>query len=395
MKQQPVSTIDGLPAVAARAGAVESGMIAQNPANRRPRIGQEVALYTILGFWLFYILVTTARAVVMDFPSQGEMAQRRAVVTVCGIALTYGLYLFLRLFDDRPFGQRVIAAFLGAMPCALAISGFNYYIFNVYDPIGLTQDPELLREMKDSGTALQVFAEVAISRYFFLAAWAALYLAISYAAETREAERKAAAFARAAKDAEIRALRYQVNPHFLFNTLNSLSSLVMTERPVEAERMIMNLSTFYRTSLSGDPLEDVTLAEEVKLQQLYLDIEAVRFPDRLRTVIDIPDTLLDACVPGLILQPLVENAIKYGVSAAARPVTVTISARADDGWLTIVVADDGKGSAVKSEGGGIGLANVRDRLAARFGAGATLTSEAPADGGFRVTLTFPEARNGC
>ncbi len=371
-------------------------MIAPYPGARRPRIGQEVALYTILGFWLFYILITTARAVVMDFPSQGEMAQRRAVVTVVGILITYGLYLFLRLFDDRPFGQRVVAAFVGAVPCAIAISAFNYYIYNIYDPIGLTQDPELIREMKAQGTIVQEIAEVAIARYFFLAAWAALYLAISYAAETREAERRAAAFARAAQDAEIRALRYQVNPHFLFNTLNSLSSLVMIGRPAEAERMIMNLSTFYRTSLSGDPLDDVTLAEEVKLQQLYLDIEAVRFPDRLRTVIDIPDALMNVCVPGLILQPLVENAIKYGVSPAARPVTVSIAARAANGLVTIVVADDGKGAASAGEGGGgIGLANVRDRLAARFGPNASLSSEAPAEGGFRVTLTIPEVHNGC
>lgn len=365
------------------------------PGARRPRIGQEVALYTILGFWLFYMLITTARAVVMDFPAQGEMAPRRLVVTAAGIVLTYVLYLFLRLFDDRPFGQRVVAAFVGAVPCALAIAMLNFYVFNVYDPIWLMQDPEMMHSLQKPKNMASDIADLAIARYFFLAAWAALYLALSYAAETREAERRAAAFARAAQDAEIRALRYQVNPHFLFNTLNSLSSLVMTDRPAEAERMIMNLSTFYRTSLSGDPLEDVTLAEEVKLQQLYLDIEAVRFPDRLRTAIAIPDALLNACVPGLILQPLVENAIKYGVSPARRPVTIAIAAAAADGVVTISVSDDGKGPPAGASGGGIGLANVRDRLAARFGPAATLTTGAPAAGGFRATLTIPEIRNGC
>src|SRR5690606_40575321 len=114
--------------------------------------------------------------------------------------------------------------------------------------------------------------------------------------------------------AELRSLRYQVNPHFLFNTLNSLSTLVMRSQPGEAERMILNLSKFYRTSLSADPLEDVALSEEVHLQNLYLDIEAVRFPERLKVEIDIPDELLGVLVPGLILQPLAENAIKHGVA---------------------------------------------------------------------------------
>ena len=232
-----------------------------------------------------------------------------------------------------------------------------------------------------------------MSRYFFIAAWATLYLAISYANDVRDAERRIAAFAQAAQEAEIRALRYQVNPHFLFNTLNSLSSLVITGRATEAEAMIMNLSTFYRTSLSGDPLDDVRLEEEVRLQRLYLDIEAVRFPDRLRTEIDIPAALRGACVPGLILQPLVENAIKYGVSRSTRPVTITIRAAHDAGVLRLEVSDDGPGAkpdAKAAAGAGIGLAKVRDRLQARFGAAAGLTTEAPAEGGFRVTLCLPE-----
>ena len=371
-------------------------MTSQQISARRPGIGQEVALYTILGFWLFYVVIVTARAAVMDFPAQGEMAQRRVVVTMMGIIITYGLYRLLRRFDDRRLGVRIMTAFVGAIPCAVAIAAINYYIFNVYHPEGIFRDPEILSEIASGSTMAKEIAEVAISRYFFLIAWAALYLAISYAAEVRDAERRAAQFARAAQDAELRSLRYQVNPHFLFNTLNSLSSLVMTHRAAEAEAMIMNLSTFYRTSLSGDPLDDVTLAEEVKLQRLYLDIEAVRFPDRLRVAIAIPDALMDVCVPGLILQPLVENAIKYGVSAVNRPVTLSITARAEFGEVTIIVADDGRGpSSEPAQGEGIGLANVRDRLAARFGDAASIRTDAPAGGGFVVTLIFPEVRNGC
>jgi two-component system LytT family sensor kinase len=364
--------------------------------NAQRGVRHEVALYTILGFWLFYIAVVTARAAVMDFPAQGELALRRVAVTVLGIVLTYILYLFLRQVDHKPLATRIAAAFIGAVPCAVAIAAFNYYVFNVYDPASLIEEAELLHDAEQGGRMLKEIAEVALSRYFFLIAWATLYLAISYASEVRIAERRAASFARAAQDAELRSLRYQVNPHFLFNTLNSLSSLVMTQRTAEAEAMILNLSTFYRTSLSGDPLDDVTLAEEVRLQRLYLAIEAVRFPERLITEIDIPEALTTVCVPGLILQPLVENAIKYGVSTVSRPVRLSITARAEAGVVTLVVADDGNGPAEGvGHGGGIGLANVRDRLAARFGTAARIETDAPAGGGFRVILTFPEVHGGC
>jgi len=332
---------------------------------------------------------------VMDFPSEAAMAQRRAVVTVAGIIITYLLYLLLRRFDHKSLTTRIVTAFVGAVPCAIAISLINFYIFNIYDPAGLFDDPSMAGSAWAPNFAMEV-TEVALSRYFFLAAWAGLYLAITYAAEVREVERRAAKFARAAQDAELRSLRYQVNPHFLFNTLNSLSSLVMTERAAEAETMIMNLATFYRTSLSGDPLDDVTLQEEVRLQRLYLDIETVRFPDRLISEIDIPEELLKACVPGMILQPLVENAIKYGVSKVNRPVTVSIRARAKGGRITLTVADDGSGVAKGADHGeGIGLANVRDRLAGRFGTAAFLDTETPPGGGFIVTIAFPEVHDGC
>lgn len=354
-----------------------------------------IAFYSIIGFWLFYALIVTARSMVMDFPAQAEMAERRMVVTAVGIVLTWLLYLLIRQFDRQPLWIRVATAFLGAIPCAVAVAAFNYYMFNVYDPASLFEEADLAMKAEE-WTVWKEIGEQGLSRFFFFSAWAALYLAISYAGEVRVAERRAAKYARAAQQAELRSLRYQVNPHFLFNTLNSLSSLVMKDSRAEAETMIMNLSTFYRTSLSGDPLDDVTLEEEVRLQRLYLDIEGVRFPQRLKTRIEIPDTLLNACVPGLILQPLVENAIKYGVSRAKRPVTIAITARSELGKLIITVADNGNGK-VKSdghEGSGIGLANVRDRLAARFGDEARIEWLAPEEGGFVVRLTMPEVYRG-
>jgi two-component system LytT family sensor kinase len=358
-------------------------------------VSPTLALYSILGFWLFYMVLVTVRAVVMGFESQGEMAVRRAIVTVIGIVLTWVLYLIIRQFDRSTLAQRIIAAFLAAVPCAIAIAVANYWIFNVYDPASMFPDGEMKMPPEES-YAMKEIAEFAIGRYFFLAAWAALYLALTYAAEVGRIERRAFRLEQAAQQAELRSLRYQVNPHFLFNTLNSLSSLVMKDRRDEAEQMIMSLSNFYRTSLSGDPLDDVPLSEEVQLQKLYLDIEAVRFPDRLRTEILIPEELMNCCVPGLILQPLVENAIKYGVSRTPHPVTIEIRAWEVSGELHVSVSDDGDVlPSEKDKGSGIGLVNVRDRLAARFGDAGRLSAHARAEGGFVVELSLPVLRRKC
>jgi two-component system, LytTR family, sensor kinase len=360
----------------------------------RPALGGGVVLASILGFWLFYVGIVTLRARVMDFPAQAELAERRAIVTALGILVTIILWQIIRLFDNRTLLTRVIATVTTAIPCAVAIAAFNYYFFNVYDPAGLF-DENMVREMRDNYDIAQEIAEFAISRYFFLIAWAALYLAMNYANQVRDSERRTALFAQAAQQAELRALRYQVNPHFLFNTLNSLSSLVMTDRKAEAEEMIMNLSAFFRTSLTGDPSADVTLREEVDLQKLYLDMETVRFPQRLSVAISVPDSLMDAAVPGLILQPLVENTVKHGVSRTTLPVAISITASADADRLVLTVADTGPGpTGPTGADHGIGLANVRDRLAARFGDEAKLTAESPKGGGFRVTLEMPLARHG-
>ncbi|MGB5076337.1 MAG: histidine kinase [Sphingorhabdus sp.] len=362
---------------------------------RKGLVGHQIAFLTIVGFWLFHALIVSLRAAVMDFPAQDELASRRVAVTIIGIFLTWLLYLVLRLFDRRPLGTRVAAAFIASVPCAIAIATTNYYIFNVYDPISLFADPDIEHRVEELQaliglSAWQEIAEISVTRYFFITAWASLFLALGYAREVREAERKASRYAQAAQDSELRSLRYQVNPHFLFNTLNSLSSLVITGKPKEAEAMIQNLSNFYRTSLSSDPLEDVTLAEEVDLQRLYLEIEKIRFPKRLQTEIDIPAKLMNQHVPALILQPLVENAIKYGVSRSGRPVTIKIRAKQVEDMMVISISDDGEPMSSSDGGGnGIGLANVRDRLEARYRSAASLSTHIQDEGGYIAILTLP------
>ena len=218
---------------------------------------------------------------------------------------------------------------------------------------------------------LRLIADGLVTWYFFFAAWASFYIAISSATRLRAAERRASSAERDAQEAQLRALRYQVNPHFLFNTLNSLSSLVMARRDEEAEAMIVNLSTFFRSSLTLDPSRGHHRSpQEIEFQQLYLDIEKVRFPNRLDVEIDVPAELRSARVPPLILQPMVENAIKHGVARTSAPVRLTIAAprggRAADPRPSRTTAA-AEARPRDEHGTGVGLVNVCERLAARFG----------------------------
>ena len=151
------------------------------------------------------------------------------------------------------------------------------------------------------------------------------------------------------------------------------------------------IARFYRRSLADDPTGDVTLAEEIALQKLYLDIEAVRFPRRLKTVFAVSDELADVLVPGMILQPLVENSVKHAIAPTSGQVTVTLAAREEYDRLVVTVSDDGDGVARQDAtrpGYGIGLANVRERLEARFGKQASIVS-GPAPGGYATHLRLP------
>ena len=158
--------------------------------------------------------------------------------------------------------------------------------------------------------------------------------------------------------------------------------------------MIINLATFFRNSLTSDPAADVTLCEEIRMQRLYLAIEQIRFPQRLSVVVDVPLELRGAPVPGMILQPLVENAIKHGVARSSGAVTVTIRARADGGSFHLSVEDDADGETVFIRRDGVGLSNVRERLQARFDGAASARYGRRDGGGFRVDLTIPLPQDG-
>ena len=370
-------------------------------ADQPTRLPARAVLVTATLFWLIYFAVNSFKAWLgTDLDSQLDMLPRRAAVSIVGVGLTLAFHRALVPLDQRPISTRIAAVAIGAAVFAELYAAVNTIAFYAVAPPAKTvAEIAEMRAYGEGGASMwfKVALDTAVSWYFFFAAWGALYLALGYAAASRDAERRAAAYRAAAHDAQLRALRYQINPHFLFNTLNSLSAFVMRGKPEEAERMILKLSTFFRTSLTMDPLEDVTLAEELRLQRLYLDIEAVRFPERLIVRIDVPPEFEAACVPTLILQPLVENAIKHGVARSLAPVTITIRALASPAGMLILVEDDGapQSGPCTCPGTGTGLANVRARLAARFGDAADCAWGPRDAGGFRAALRLPLLKHAC
>lgn len=186
--------------------------------------------------------------------------------------------------------------------------------------------------------------------------------------------------------AELDALRLQVNPHFLFNALNSISSLILQREQARAETMTTELARFYRASLTMGGADLVTLDEEIEALEAYINVEVLRFQN-LDVTIDCPDALYGAHVPRLILQPMIENAVKFGGSwrTDAAPISVEMSAR--DDVLEICIENDFVNKVAK-EGTGTGLRNVRDRLRFHFGDSAALVTRAE-NNRWRAVLTMP------
>lgn len=376
------------------------------------RVPFKVVLLSVVGLWATYLILATLRGNLLGMDDVFVMTDRRLLSSLCGVIITLGLWIMLRPFEARPMWVKIAAALVFALPAALLTAQANRLVFadlqeqldkRVVDEFvaerGLDReelDGDLFSDFSRFVTvgANEQIIEITFSRYFMLLAWCALYLALLTGEKARLAERREHQFRNAARAAELKSLRYQVNPHFLFNTLNSLSALVLTGKTQGAERMIQMLSTFYRRSLAEDTTADVPLREEVALQKLYLDIEAVRFPLRLQARYDIPSELEDALIPGMILQPLVENSVKHAVAPSPGQVTITLSAREEYGRLVVTVADNGTTAERRDDvrpGFGIGLTNVRERLEARFGNEATVVSGHSPDG-FVTHLRLPLLR---
>jgi two-component system, LytTR family, sensor kinase len=389
--------------------------------------GWRFAVKSILGFWLFYALTVALRAFLGTDP--WTTLENRLMVIGIGIGVTVLIYVAIAVFGEgRAIRRQAVIAGAASLIGALAMGGTliltedlmrdnkeefrfqareGFWVIERGQQIRIersAQEPLVLTYPKvrqlDPMKRFRFALDLSVTWLFFFLAWSAFYLANQAHRDALGAQRRLADAEGAAQAAQVRALRYQVNPHFLFNTLNSLSSLIMTGRTDRAETMLLALSTFFRTSLSLDPAADVSLAEEIELQRLYLDIEMARFPDRLTVEIDVLPELENARLPALLLQPIIENAIKYGVSKSRKTVVIRIEARhADNQRMLLEVSNrlkhGGKDElpAATHEGTGLGLTNVCQRLKARWGGDASCRYGPMTGGGFKVSLTIPVETN--
>ncbi len=231
--------------------------------------------------------------------------------------------------------------------------------------------------------------------FFFLAYWLTLGVdyGISYYRQLRAKENREAELQRELVEAQLTALRAQLQPHFLFNTLNMIAAMVRSE-PATAEIMLARLGSLLRKTLTLSDVRDISLGEELELTRLYLEIQEARFQERLQVRYDFAkdDPALGACLPPLLLQPIIENAVRYGVSELTHPLALTISVAQTNGAVKVTVRDNGPGFSSRASaesGNAVGLANVRRRLAYRFPHNHDLTLSDNDEGGAKVQITFP------
>jgi sensor histidine kinase YesM len=222
----------------------------------------------------------------------------------------------------------------------------------------------------------------------------AAVLAVDHILESRmRLERQQAETARLNEqlsNAKLDALRRQIEPHFLFNSLNSIAGLVREKQNDAAVSMVARLSDFLRRVLEDSTRQLVSLGQEMEFSEKYLEIQRARFADRLQLTVDVPDDLLSAEVPSLLLQPIVENAVKHGISKRAKGGAIRISASRNSGMLTLRIYNDGPAFPVSGEARyGVGMANVRTRLQSLYGSGFRLTVENQQPDGVEVAVSLP------
>ncbi len=227
-----------------------------------------------------------------------------------------------------------------------------------------------------------------VAGYIMYIGFVVFFYAVNYYYAFKEKSKNETHLKALVKEAELHALKSQINPHFLFNSLNSISSLTMTD-PARAQEMVINLSQLMRYSLKHDQDEKVTVMRELENNKLYLSIEKVRFGKKLNPVFAIEEDCMKAEIPNMILQPLYENAIKYGVYEATETIDVITHCRLNGNMLEIVISNTYDKNVLSKKGEGIGLRNIRDRLQVIYGNPHLLRIE-DNNNEFTVTLNIPQ-----
>jgi two-component system LytT family sensor kinase len=301
------------------------------------------------------------------------------VAALSGFALSSVLrYAYRRVRDRSPTVVIVtvlLLVYAAALVWRVSINGGYVVFMNHY-------------EMLDSWARIVTGAVI---QTYLLLSWSALYFGIYYY-ESVQREREATLRAKAlAQEAQVKMLRYQLNPHFLFNTLNAISTLILDRDTERANLAVTRLSAFLRHTLDQDPMKKVTLKQELEALDLYLGIEKLRYGARLRLQFDVDPAALGALVPSLLLQPLIENALKYAIAPAETGGTLHVGARVIGQRLLLHVADDGPGLAAGASvgnGRGVGLRNTQERLMVLYGDRSRFAHHNTKPG-LRIDIEFP------
>jgi hypothetical protein len=350
--------------------------------NIRSRVPRQAARLT-LGIWAFTFILFLMPQLVATGRMPAFMLGAVAISIVVGIALSAALYWACARLQEASTPVKVGGVFAAVCAAALAFSLFDSWLGG-----------EILRLFMGAHRIPEDVVNMTVSNFISFS-WlygllGTTYVILQTNAAMRERELQLVEARALAQTAQLTALRLQLNPHFLFNTLNAISSLIVTGRNRDGEAMLSKLCDFLRTALGADGKASVTLGEELETLQTYLEIEAIRFGDRLTVDFICPEELLELPVPSFILQPLVENAVKHAVAPTSRPVIVRVAARREGEDLILSVSDNG-GNALgrgRARGTGVGLANTRRRLEVLYGARGRVETM-PHEEGFVAIVRLP------
>jgi two-component system LytT family sensor kinase len=316
------------------------------------------------------------------------------VITVIGIVLSLGLRYIYRFMWSRPLWQQAVGFLAGSSTAGFLWMQSRSYIYTNW----FEKAKDMEAWMEKMGEAAHLYEKVYYLESFTtgwipMLAWSTLYFLIKYYQIFQEVQKSALKSAAMAHEAQLKMLRYQLNPHFLFNTLNAISTLILEKQTEPANRMVTRLSSFLRYSLDNDPMQKITLDQELVALKLYLDIEKVRFEERLSLELDIGDEAAQALIPSLLLQPLVENAIKHGIARAEEGGHLKIAAKVFAGDLLLELSDDGPGvelvDGLIPNANGVGLRNTRERLVELYGNQHSFRLSETSPHGLTVNMRIP------
>lgn len=330
--------------------------------------------------WFGYGLVRMFTAVTLGFDLRYYSMLVLATIVI-GVTMTIGLRYVYRMIRDIRLPFLIFITLLLCGSLGLLFSSIEAQLGPILLPGWVPV------------SGLAQFGN-AVFEATVLFAWSAIYFGYHYYVSLQEQKEQVLKATAMAHQAQLKMLRYQLNPHFLFNTLNAISTLVLEKSEEDANRMLTKLSSFLRYTLVNQPTQRITLEQELQALSLYLDIEKVRFQDRLVLDFNIDEQTKTALVPSLILQPLVENAIKYAIAPSIDGGTIKVCSEVVDGRLLLVLSDTGPGiedvnNIVSQSGSGVGIANTKERLMQIYGDDHSVTLKNLEPQGLGIYIEIP------